>query len=325
MRLNSFILALALLWAAGCGGPLPPPDPPNLAGAKDSLSRGNDYYSQGCLDVAERYYQAGLDHARLSDDVLLIIRALNSLGTATLAQNRPDTAAVYLEQAMNVSLGQADQPEMDKILGNFGALALRMKRYTDAEDFWKKAAAAAEGGSLSPIPYYCDLARLYLTMGRSADFSAMTVRALAETGKAVSPSSSGGQKTEPAAADPATLADVLSLAGLAAHKSGDLAAAEDYYRQALKLDRQIENISGLAQDTEALAGLVLEQKRYQEAAGLLDRAFFLWLALGDDVSRDRVYGVLQKLSREHQTPKKLLPYQEARKNPQSYRLANQCP
>ena len=323
-RLPLIAIVIWLAAGVGCGGPLPPPDPPNLAGAKDSLARGNEYYSQGCLNAAERYYQAGLDHARLSDDVLLIIRALNNLGTVTLAQNRPDTAAAYLEQAMNISLGQPGQPEMDKILGNFGALALRMKRYADAEDFWQKAADAASERGFSPAPYLCDLARLYLATGREADFTAMTARALEVAQKGTAPANSDAEPLA-AAADPATVADALSLAGTAAHKAGNLAAAENYYHQALELDRKTENTAGLAQDTEALAMLVIAQGRYQEAVSLLDRAFFLWMALGDDISRDRVYGTIQKSSREHKTPKELLPYQEARKNSQAYRLTSQCP
>ncbi len=306
------IIVLAALSAmAGCGGPLPPPDPPNLAEAKESLSRGNYWYGRGCYHEAERFYQEGLNAARLSDEVLLIIRAQNSLGAAALAQGEKAAAASYLEQAFNLTSGHPDRPELDKVLGNLGSLAFQAGRNQDAEEFWRQAAQTAEERNVSAAPYYCDLARLYLATGRAADFSTMAARALAAA--------------EVPGQEPAVLADALNLAGQEAQSAGDAALAEARFRRALELDRQIENTTGLAQDTEALGLLLIRLERYSEAAGLLDRAFFLWLASGHDRNADRVLAALQNLSRDHKYPQKIDPYLTARRHPESYRLTNQCP
>lgn len=319
---------MALLASTGCAGPLPPPDPPNLAGAKESLASGHEQHKGGCYREAETNYLAALEQARLSDNVLLLIRSLNSLGASLLAQGKVDEAAIYLEQAMNTSLGQPGQPELDKVLGNLGSLAFKMKRYEDAENFWKNAAETARESGLSPAPYYCDLARLYLAMSRDADFTEMAAVALQEAGGADEPApdkkagSSVEKKTVP---DPATLADALNLAGNSARRAGNLQEAENFYRRALELDRNTENTAGLAQDTEALGLLLLERGDIKEAVSFFDRAFFLWAALSEDQHRDRVFNMLKKLSQEHKTPVKLEPYSAARRDPAPYRLSSRCP
>lgn len=301
---------------AGCGGPLPPQDPYNLAEAKDNLSKGNYWYERGCYLEAERHYTGGLESARLSDDVLLIIRAQNSLGTAALAQGELGAAGAYLEQALNVSTGHPDQPELDKVLGNLGALAFKMGKSKDAESFWKEAAETAEKRGISGATYYCDLARLYLTGGRQAEFADMAGRALAAAETAAAGKPEGHE---------AVLADALNLVGQKVQAEGDLAGAEDFFQRALEMDRKVENTLGLAQDTESLGMLMVKLEKYAEASGYLDRAFFLWLALSRDREADRVLSELGRLSKAHKTPQTLSPYQAARRNPAAHRLTTQCP
>lgn len=305
------ILVLALGLLAGCGGPLPPQDPFNLGEAKESMSRGNHWYERGCYQEALTFYQSGLESARLSDNILLIIRAQNSMGAAALAGGDKNAAAAYLEQALNITSGHPGQPELDKVLGNLGSLAFQMNRLNDAEEFWLQAAQTAEEHKQSAAPYYCNLARLYLEMKRTEDFNNMAAKALAAA--EINPD------------DRLSLADALNLAGHQARAAGNLEGAEVYLQQALTLDRNTENSSGLAQDTEALGLLMVDLERYSEAAGYFDRAFFLWLAVNNDRNADRVLALLQNLSRQHRHPQKMEPYQAARRNPAPHRLVNQCP
>lgn len=305
------LLGLGIGLITGCGGTLPPQDPFNLGEAKDSLSRGNYWYERGCFREALNFYHSGLESARLSDNILLVIRAQNSLGAAALAEGDKNAAAGYLEQALNITSGHPGQPELDKVLGNLGALAFQMNRPKDAEEFWLKASQTAEERQLPAASYYCDLARLYLEMRRVEDFNAMAAKALAAA--EINP------------ADQLTLADALNLAGHQAGIAGEHLKAEDYFKRALELDRSTENTTGLAQDTEALGNLMISLERYSEAAGYLDRAFFLWLAVNHDRNADRVLSVLQKLSTSHNHPRKIEPYLAARRNPAPHRLSNQCP
>lgn len=303
-----FVLSWLLAGLAACGGPLPPPDPPNLAEAKDNLSQGNYWYERGCFREAERHYLGGLESARLSDNLLLIIRALNSLGTACLAGGDKNGAADYLEQAFNLASAHPDQPELDKVLGNLGSLAFQLGRLKDAGELWLKAVETAEGKGISPAPYYCDLARLRQAE-KNPDFAAMVQKALAATDEK----------------DPYTRADALNLAGQEALSRGDLEQAEALFRQGLELDRKTENTTGLAQDTESLGQLMIEMQRPGEAAVFLDRSFYLWLAAGKDQAADRVLALLKKQSASHGQPKNMEPYLKARRQPEPHRLARQCP
>ncbi|MDR0881801.1 MAG: tetratricopeptide repeat protein [Candidatus Adiutrix sp.] len=298
-----------MVW--GCGGKLPPPDPARLAEAKDGLNQGNYWYERGCYRESERFFQGGLESARLSDNVLLIILAQNSLGAAALAQGETAAAADYLEQALNIASGHPGQPGLDKVLGNLGALAYRLGRSQEARDFWSQAAELALERGQSPALYYCDLARLYLETGPAEEFAQLAAQALAAA------------QLHPE--DQVTLADALNLAGQAARAAGETALAEERFRQALELDRRTENTVGLAQDTESLGLLLIQLEHYSEAAGLLDRAFFLWLAAANDQSADRVLTTLQKLSRDHRFPRKIEPYQTVRRQPEPHRLAGRCP
>jgi tetratricopeptide (TPR) repeat protein len=300
-------LAVVIIAAPGCGGPLPPPDPPNLAEAKDSLSRGNYWFGRGCYREAGRFFKEGEISARLSDDVGLIIRALNSQGAAALAEGGLDQAANFLAQALDLAQAQPGQPELDRILGNLAALAQRLGRSEDAGDLWRAAVQAAAGAGVSPATYQASLARLHLAAGRQEEFLALADQALAAA------------RSEPT--ETLTLADALNLAGQAALLREDPAGAEQFFREALALDRQMEYTPGLAQDTEALGDLLTTLDRPEEAAGFLDRAFYLRLALGDARGAARVLAGLKKLG----APVNLEGYQAALKNPAPYRLEARCP
>ncbi|MDR2934331.1 MAG: tetratricopeptide repeat protein [Candidatus Adiutrix sp.] len=339
------VLAAVILAGSGCGGSLPPPDPPNLAEAKDSLSRGNYWFGRGCYREAGRFFREGEISARLSDEVRLIIKALNSQGAAALAQGDQDKAASFLAQALDLAQAQPGRPELDRILGNLAALARRLGRPEDAGELWRAAVQAAVSAGFSPATYQASLARLHLEAGRRDDFLALADQALAEALKSARPPAKtsrppaggapkkGGGGSElsaetptpagPPAPENLVLADALNLAGQAAGLRGDRAAAEKFFREALALDRQMEYTPGLAQDTEALGALLSGGERAGEAAGFLDRAFHLRLALGDDQGAARILAALKDLSSG--VPVNLEGYQAALKNPGPYRLDQRCP
>jgi tetratricopeptide (TPR) repeat protein len=279
---------------------------------------------------------------------------LNSQGAAALSEGDPDRAANLLAQALDLAQAQPGRPELDRILGNLAALALRLGRPEDAGDLWRAAIQAAVQAGFAPATYQASLARLHLAAGRRDDFLTLADQALAEARRAGQPAGPSPAKTPPVtvfttespsrprgpaessepladslppAGSPApenlVLADALNLAGLAAGQRGDRAAAEKFFREALELDRLMEYTPGLAQDTEALGALLSGGERAGEAAGFLDRAFYLRLALGDDKGTALVLAALKDLAVN--PPVNLAGYQAALKNPGPYRLDQRCP
>ncbi|MDR1487775.1 MAG: tetratricopeptide repeat protein, partial [Deltaproteobacteria bacterium] len=159
---------LALLFASACG-PMPPEDPFHLAEAKDSLGRGYHWYLRGCNQEALRFFSLGLEEARLSDNVALIVKSLNFMGVAMIAQGDLNSAALTLEQALILSEAEPVPPELDSLWGNLGLLAFKAGRFADAAELWQRAAEEAEARNLSPSLYHSNLARLYLSQGRDGE------------------------------------------------------------------------------------------------------------------------------------------------------------
>lgn len=298
----SALMAALLAFAAGCGGPLPPQDPYHLAQAKDSLGRGNHWYQRGCPSEAIGWFRAGLEEARLADRVDLIVMALNALGAAYLRAGDLDSAALALERALDLSSADPAKPELPTVWGNLGSLAYQAGRLDDARDFWLSAVAEAERRGSNPALFHCDLARLALVLGQDEEFRSRAALAL----------------TLSEGVSEAVRADALNLSAQAALADGNKAQAETYLLAALELDRVGENQMGLAQDLETLAGLEASTGRAAEAAASLDRAFFLWAALGDRSAQRRVMGSLEELSKTSGIPKNLKPYQDVIKNPKLF-------
>jgi tetratricopeptide (TPR) repeat protein len=306
------LLVLPMLLAA-CGGPMPPVDPFHLGEAKDALGRGNHWFQRGCFAEADRYFELGLEQARLADDVPLIVKALNARGAALLAGGRLNPAALSLEQALELSDADPARPELDSVLGNLGLLALKAGRPDDAKELWGQAARAAAASGLNPVLYHCNLARLARSSGDDRAFREQTALAVA------------GLASEPAPAE-SSAADAYSLAALVALADGDDLGAETYLDLALGLDRKNENQKGLAQDLDALAGLQAKSGRPAEAAASLDRAFYLWAALGERANLAATLARLEALSKETGRPKSVAEYQKIYRSPSSFDPINrQCP
>ncbi|MDR2142608.1 MAG: tetratricopeptide repeat protein [Deltaproteobacteria bacterium] len=299
-------LALGSLLACG---PMPPIDPFNLAEAKDNLNKGHLWYLRGCHREAARFFEEGLTFARLADNVPLMVMGQNSLGTALLAQGQLKEAAQRLAAALELSLATPDNPELDSVLGNLGTLAYKTGRNRDAEDFWREALDRA------PEPrkatYLANLARLYLTEKKPDAFAAHTEMALAAAKNPLTP--------------PAARADALALGATLAQSRGETEPAWIYLNEALDLDRQLENPVGLAQDLELAAKMELAAGQTRQAAQSLDRAFYLWAALGNREGMSRTYA---GLGQTHQNghPQDLASYQKILAHPASFDpLGQGCP
>jgi tetratricopeptide (TPR) repeat protein len=301
---------------SACGGPMPPRDPFHLAEAKDALGRGNHWYRRGCPGEAARWFAEALESARLSDRVDLIVKSLNALGAARMAEGDLDAAAAALETALALASSDPDRPEMASVWGNLGTLAFEAGRPDDARGFWLAAIDEAGRRGASAAVFHCDLARLALSLGDEAEFRSRASLALAAAEADSAAAAKAGADQEGVFSPVrAALADALGLSARVALAGGDPASAEAMLRRALELDRGNEDHPGLAQDLEALASIEEASGRPAEAAASLDRAFYLWAAVGDRAAQKRALARLESLSAETGHPKSVGPYQEVASNP----------
>jgi tetratricopeptide (TPR) repeat protein len=290
---------------------MPPQDPFNLGQAKDTLNKGMGWYQRGCHREAARFFTEGLVFARLADNPNLIVVARNSLGAALLADGQLEAAARSLGQALELTETLPDRPELDSVLGNLGSLSFKANRLKDAEMYWQKALEFA------PEPrkaiYLANLARLSQA-NKSPERISYIERAL-EASKT---------KDVPISAR----ADALALAASLAIEREDRPLAWTFLSEALEIDRQTENLAGLAQDLELSAKLRLAERKIPEAAQDLDRSFYLWAALGGTEGREGVKRLLALLRQTHQQghPKDLAPYLKVQAKPQAFDpLGESCP
>ncbi|MDR1871590.1 MAG: hypothetical protein LBS60_06625 [Deltaproteobacteria bacterium] len=305
------LILLALLIGAplACGGPLPPNDPFNLGQAKDSLAKGNHWYLRGCHKEAARFFTEGLIFARLADNAPLMVMAHNSLGTALLAQGQLNAAANQLAKALDLTETLPNKPELDSVLGNLGTLAFKAQRPLDAAEFWEAALVAAPP-SRKAI-YLANLARLQQNDPSSPKFMEYVAAANAAA-------------TDQDTPLPAK-ADAWSLAALLAFTQGDIPEASERLAAALALDRQTENVSGLAQNLELAGKIQIKQEAYPQAAQSFDRAFYLYAALGERTALGRIVELL-KTTHQKGFPKDLSPYQKILHNPTNFQpLTDSCP
>jgi tetratricopeptide (TPR) repeat protein len=235
--------------------------------------------------------------------------AHNSLGTALLAQGQLNAAANKLAEALALTETLPDKPELDSVFGNLGTLAFKANRAKDAAEFWEQALLASPPGRKAI--YLANLARLHQNEPLSPKFAELVAAAL----------TAAEDKDTPLPAK----ADAWSLAALLAFKSEDLPKASQSLETALALDRQTENVSGLAQNLELAGQIQLKNQDYPQAAQSLDRAFYLYAALYDRPALKRLEGLL-KVTHQKGYPKDLTPYQKILKNPEDFQpLAETCP
>jgi tetratricopeptide (TPR) repeat protein len=253
-----------------------------------------------------------LEEARLSDNVALIVKSLNFMGVAMIAQGDLNSAALTLEQALILSEAETVPPELDSLWGNLGLLAFKAGRFADAAELWRRAAEEAEARNLSPSLYHSNLARLYLSQGRDGEFKQEVAFALASS---LEPSTTRSARAE-----------ALNLAAMAALSEDKPTEAQLHIDAALQLDREDENQTGLAQDLEILAELMIKTGSLKQAASNLDRAFYLWAALGDKEAQRRVFEQMRNLEKQTTLAKSLSSYQEVLNTPALFDPINRlCP
>jgi CHAT domain-containing protein len=231
---------------------LAPETGPCYMGAEAERQLGLAFKSLGKLDSARVHYRRGVAIASGLGRPELHARCLHSLGTTLEAEARvPEAEAVYREALAMMPLGE--HRARANLYGQLGKLYLSAKRYDEARalllesnTIYDRYAPRAEGHVLN-------LQHLGQVETLTGDFDAARghlERALAESREFALPRLQG-----------AILSD---LAGLAL-ESGDDTHAEQWFDEALVVERKLGRERFVAHLLCARAAVQLERGRFEEA------------------------------------------------------------
>ena len=264
----------------GCGSAKGPSEPAIMVEANRLAALGSQYYNLGCYKQARDYFTQALKASRLLDDLPGILRSLNNLGAANLALGFLDEAGENLKQALEVNIKVKDGAEESLILGNLAGVAYKAGRVREAEDLWRRAVRAAEADEARTglVLHLNNLGMLLRTENRRAEAWSVLKRAEKEAAEK--------ERT-------GLLAGAYFQMGLLAWMDDDPGRAEEYLETALELDKKNENPRGIAQDLQKLGQLDQSRQMWARAARELDRAIYLYAALGQKDKVAEVYRLIQ--------------------------------
>ena len=205
----------------------------DVAGAvKSRGSLGRAYLAVGDLDDAEREFGDALEDARALGEPALVALCLSNLGELRYARGERDAADALFAEAEGLAAG--DEAIAAVVAHNRGVVAMARADYAAAEAYVLRSAAANEK------------ARRWVELGSNR----------------------------------------YALASIA-NARGDLPGAVAWALSALEADKRAENSPGIGADLEALARLRLKSGDGAAAFDYYRRAFGVWLSLGraDDAER----------------------------------------
>jgi CHAT domain-containing protein/Tfp pilus assembly protein PilF len=192
--------------------------------------------------------------------------ALINLGNANILLGDLEAAERYLLEALSfASRHQTNPRRITTIQVNLGVVYNQRKEHAIALRYWRQAIDAKR----EQAPESLSLANVLTN-------SASALRALGlleEAELALSEALAIQREQLPASID---LGRTLYAMGQIAEARGNPSQAEDLYRETLEImDASIPDAPGAAFSRRALAGLMIDQSRYDEARVLLDQAVAL--------------------------------------------------
>ncbi len=249
------LLAIALLMGA-CGGPaLTPLQMQSQRGEERALR----YHARGELSQALQGFQDDLRLAQVTDDRPMIVTHAFNAGMVALALGDLPLAAQCFTQARRVAVGIGDRIGRLQAQLGLAQVELRHERWGAAQTEFQQALAEArdlqDSAALLVALNGLGLAQKGLGDRAGARRYGQEAEAQART--------SGAKRLLAA-----TLANQAAL-DLQEGKRGQAATA---LKEAIALDRELENLPGLAQDLGLLAQVHQQEGRIAEALELYHQA-----------------------------------------------------
>ncbi len=278
-KLGCLVLALLCCW--GCGAPRSPFGK-QVDKVEKFTQRGDEWYSQGDLDRAEREFQRGLTLSRGMDYQPGVARQLNNLGALALEQGDLRQARDLFTRAWEVNRSQGQWAEASANQANLATVAEQEKNLEAVVHHLSQAESAArqsrDKGALARIyARWADLARQQLDFGRAEAYLKMA---------------------QPLARTPALKAQAAHQQGRLALARGDAGAAIDHLIRALEWDREVQDRAAMAADLYYLGEACRLSRDWPRAFDYYARAFDVYASLKRRARLQDCLARLQEANRE---------------------------
>ncbi|MDJ0656289.1 MAG: tetratricopeptide repeat protein [Xanthomonadales bacterium] len=230
---------------------------PNLHWARYEL--GNALNQLGEWEPAGAAFNQVMDSAEAGGDLNLAGAASSGLGILAWRNGDLGLAENYFSQARDWFQSVGNDANLASAYGNLGILADNQQRWSEARELYNRALALYrnEGEKFGESAVYSNLAVIERKQGRLESAASLQQRAV---------------DIQTAAGLRQMLVFSLSHAGKIAAALGQWSSGEQSLRDALALAEELSDPLGAAEARSAIAEMLLEQGRLQEAMGLMELA-----------------------------------------------------
>ncbi len=276
----------------------------DVSGMASTLNNlGNLAWDKSDLDRAQQYYEEVVILAQTQENRPLQAKALNNLGGLLWQRENLEAAHKYLSEALAIDRALQDKIGLQKILANLGIIAVKRADFDTALVYYAESLALARElgdqrsvastlGNIGEVAlnkadyalaqrYYAEALALHrevnFTWGIGTDLANLAgallfqneyERALVLLHESLTLMRKLG--------DRAKLVSVLDYLGMAVLRIGDSTSALDYYREALKLNAELESENGIAMSLACIAAALSTRGERLPAARLWGAAYALW-------------------------------------------------
>ena len=224
---------------------------------------------QGYHDTALETYQRGLELARSRNDPASEEHFLSGIGAAHVAQEDYDTALPVLNEALELARRLDDPRAMARCLNNMGSYYAQQEKWGTAQTYHQQALDAARKSNSGEMIALAleNLAKDYLNQDNPGYAQHLLKEAVVLA--------QAHQQLPQASRVVGLLADATASAG-------DHASAQKLYTQAAQLAEQTGQLALQMRWLQALAGLEIENRNFQQAIEHAQTAENLALRLGTE-------------------------------------------
>jgi tetratricopeptide (TPR) repeat protein len=267
-RMVIFSVLILLIWS--CAAPSKKESAENFIVERGTnlLARGAGYLEKGCFKEAASIFTLAYQDFQASDHLSGMAQALNNLAVSLLGAEKPEKAELFASRALVINRSLDDSLGQAANLSILGKVHLMRRKDEDAQRLYKEALEKAQKGS----------AELRSKILNGLGVALMHAEKIEEAETHLN---------QALALNPDSAAVHQNL-GKVAELSGHLSVAEQYYLEALALDRKEGYTPGIAADLTVLGNLYLKMDRKPEAAEILARALGLRTLLNQNDMADAV-------------------------------------